>query len=627
MKKIISLLLLALVVTLGGCTQEDLDELRANQSDLENRVTALETWQEQVNGQITMLQSLVSALEDNDYVTGVSELSDGSGYVINFVKNGSVIIKNGTKGDKGDTGDKGDKGDTGTSGSTPDIGVKEDGGVYYWTLNGEWLTDASGNKLRVSGEKGDKGDKGETGATGPQGEKGQDGITPQLQINKDTNIWEVSTDNGNSWTSTGVKATGEDGKNGADGTNGTSCSVSVDDSSDPVVVTITNTDADGTSSSTTIKLPRYKSFYIGDDAAAAQNAALIITNRVTDIPLVLPSGFKASDYTAIMAQVISYKGVGADVQTRSEAPWDVKVTKPTVDADGNCIGAKVTVAAPSTIDAGESALLEVTLVGRDGGKMVSTRALFSNVGAQPGNYYYSDGTISRQIISGDANRTPIGVVFYVGDVAANDDALKAKLGGGDAGNYRPDDIHGLVVALKDASEGTAWQSNYRQTGIGATNPEYMCGYSNTFGSSNSMKAWNEDSNHSGYQIEAYTALATYAANNSTPASSSGWYFPSIRELSTLCSGWVYSGWIALSGGNVGTSTPGSNINVINGKLQALSDAGIQNVSQVGSSDWYWSSSEYPDFDGSAFIVLMRDGRVLGDNKAYDLDRVRAVLAF
>lgn len=72
--------------------------------------------------------------------------------------------------------------------------------------------------------------------------RGAAGITPQLRINAETNEWEVSYDNGATWTSLGVKATGAqgaqgekgeqgsagsngtngaDGKDGVDGTNGT----------------------------------------------------------------------------------------------------------------------------------------------------------------------------------------------------------------------------------------------------------------------------------------------------------------------------------------------------------------------------------------------------------------------
>ena len=64
---------------------------------------------------------------------------------------------------------------------------------------------------------------GKDGNNGKDGENGQDGITPQVRINADTNEWEVSYDKGATWTSLGVKATGEkggDGNNGNDGENG-----------------------------------------------------------------------------------------------------------------------------------------------------------------------------------------------------------------------------------------------------------------------------------------------------------------------------------------------------------------------------------------------------------------------
>ena len=50
--------------------------------------------------------------------------------------------------------------------------------------------------------------------------KGDDGITPKLQINSETNEWEVSYDNGTTWTSLGVKATGATGAQGEKGEKG-----------------------------------------------------------------------------------------------------------------------------------------------------------------------------------------------------------------------------------------------------------------------------------------------------------------------------------------------------------------------------------------------------------------------
>lgn len=72
------------------------------------------------------MQSLVAALEDKDYVTAVTPLEDGTGYVISFLKSGNVTIKHGEQGEKGEDG------------TTPVISVKQDSdGKHYWTVNGE----------------------------------------------------------------------------------------------------------------------------------------------------------------------------------------------------------------------------------------------------------------------------------------------------------------------------------------------------------------------------------------------------------------------------------------------------------------------------------------------------------
>ena len=51
---------------------------------------------------------------------------------------------------------------------------------------------------------------------GAKGEKGETGTTPQLKISED-NLWHVSYDNGETWVSLGVKATGDTGAAGEDG--------------------------------------------------------------------------------------------------------------------------------------------------------------------------------------------------------------------------------------------------------------------------------------------------------------------------------------------------------------------------------------------------------------------------
>ncbi|MDE6862271.1 MAG: DUF4988 domain-containing protein, partial [Alistipes sp.] len=42
-------------------------------------------------------------------------------------------------------------GSDGQTGHTPVIGAaKDDDGAYYWTVDGEWLLDGEGNKIRAS---------------------------------------------------------------------------------------------------------------------------------------------------------------------------------------------------------------------------------------------------------------------------------------------------------------------------------------------------------------------------------------------------------------------------------------------------------------------------------------------
>ena len=187
---------------------------------------------EKMNTNIAALQTMVAALESNDYVTGVTPLYEGVveiGYKINFSKSGSVTIyhgkdgKDGADGKDGQDGANGINGTNGTDGKdgvTPVIGVAQENGVYYWTVNGSWLLDASGNKVPTTGNDGAPGQdgaNGSNGANGTNGTDGKDGITPQLKI--ENGKWFVSYDNGASWTELG-QATGDQGPQGEIGATG-----------------------------------------------------------------------------------------------------------------------------------------------------------------------------------------------------------------------------------------------------------------------------------------------------------------------------------------------------------------------------------------------------------------------
>ena len=96
-----------------------------------------------MNTDIAALQTIVDVLQDNDCVTDVVPVVEGTtiiGYTLRFLHHAPITIYHGEKSEKGEKGDKGDEG------LTPTIGIRQDpGGVWYWTLNGEWLTDSLGN--------------------------------------------------------------------------------------------------------------------------------------------------------------------------------------------------------------------------------------------------------------------------------------------------------------------------------------------------------------------------------------------------------------------------------------------------------------------------------------------------
>ena len=204
MKKLLSLLACGLL--LFGCSKEyDDSALRNDLSDLENRVAKLEELCKQMNTNISSLQKIVDALQDNLSISKVEQISDG--YIIHFSDGSTATIKNGKD-----------------SGTIPVIGVRKDtDGCYYWTLDGEWLTDEKGNKVKAQGTDGKDGVDGEDGNDGADGEDGTDGtngkdvITPQLKI--ENGRWMLSMDDGKTWTDIG-QATGADGKDGVDGTDG-----------------------------------------------------------------------------------------------------------------------------------------------------------------------------------------------------------------------------------------------------------------------------------------------------------------------------------------------------------------------------------------------------------------------
>ena len=333
-------ILLLAALTMTACEYDD-SALWEQVNQNTERIAALEAWQVETN---TNIQSLQTLLNTADYITAVTPVTENEvevGYTITFLNSDPVTIYNGEKGDTGETGA------TGAAGATPQIGVTQaEDGNWYWTLNGELLTDTEGNPIRANGEKGDKGDTGDTGAQGPQGEQGDKGDTgaegatdtsapvPQLKTGASlTNVTQdtqgdtikpeaiyLSVDGGETWT----RVSGEDGTDGTDGTNGKDGDsfFSKVDTSDPTCVIFTLKNSDGTT--TSFSVPRYTGIKVdfGNTTEVYLDYGTTETVNFTaegsesfttdNLFIVAPDGWKAT----------------AAASTRASSPFTLTVTAP-----------------------------------------------------------------------------------------------------------------------------------------------------------------------------------------------------------------------------------------------------------------------------------------------------------
>ncbi len=186
MKKLFPFLYTCLLM--AACSEPyDDSALSRRISELEKKTEALENRCREMNSDISSLQKVVSSLNDRDYITSVeSVIEEGreTGYKILFESGEEIRINHGKDGAPGQNGQPG-KDD-----ETPVLGVaKDDDGIYYWTLDGEWMITPEGGKLPATGDS---------------------GVTPKLKIEGE--YWKVSYDGGESWEELGL-ATAEASQN------------------------------------------------------------------------------------------------------------------------------------------------------------------------------------------------------------------------------------------------------------------------------------------------------------------------------------------------------------------------------------------------------------------------------
>ena len=191
-----------------------------------------------INGVKTEYLAVVSVKEvenlgtENNVTTYRVHLTDGTYYDFTVV-NGTdgEDGKDGTNGVDGKPGADGEDGKDGVDGTNgkDGVGVEKieinakgelvitytDGKVdNLGKVTGENGADGKDGVNGVDGKPGANGADGADGKDGADGADGADGVTPQVRINEQTNQWEVSYDDGKTWTSLGVNATGKNGSNG-----------------------------------------------------------------------------------------------------------------------------------------------------------------------------------------------------------------------------------------------------------------------------------------------------------------------------------------------------------------------------------------------------------------------------
>lgn len=280
-----------------GCSYDD-DDIWSAVNDIDQRVDKLEQASQKMSDDLNALQSIVNAMQNNITITDITRNNDG--YTITFSDGTTATISNGIDG-----------------AAAPEISVrKADDGLYYWTIGGEWLI-ADGERVRATGLD------------------GNDAVAPRMRINPDTKEWEISTDGGLIWTSTGISAQGSNGDSLFSGV----------DTSNPSFVRFTL--ADGTE----FTVARYDAnapLFAVEDAQGVQvirngqsKSYAVTTSNVADYTIQKPDGWRAVYEDGKLTITAP-----ADANTYAEQEGTVSIV--VVSANGTSMIVKISVATYET---------------------------------------------------------------------------------------------------------------------------------------------------------------------------------------------------------------------------------------------------------------------------------------
>lgn len=263
----------------------------------------------------------------------------------------------------------------------------------------------------------------------------------------------------------------------------------------------------------------------------------------------------------------------------------------------------------------------------------SVNVLEKEDGAKLGDYYYSDGTYSSEIIP---DKEVIGIVFWTGNPTLHDASLKRE---------HPECTHGLVMALngcgaqrwynkdeyaayKEAYPDyygyvsmwieeyvTEYETNFSKRGL-TDNINKVVGYNNT----KALEKFNDAPENSAWPLNIVKVLRDFRDTVAAPASSSGWYIPSPKEWSIFTIG-DYEGNI--SDINFGSNLV-DNLYVLNDILKNTPGATEVPV------DVHWTSSETTNIWQETQRIVATGAvpiGALGSEPADRIKEIRMVLAF
>lgn len=272
------------------------------------------------------------------------------------------------------------------------------------------------------------------------------------------------------------------------------------------------------------------------------------------------------------------------------------------------------------------------LITASAGELAASCRVYVMGDLQVGDYYYEDGRYFSVPIEG---HTPVAIVFYVGDPSKDDAALRAD---------HPECTHGLALALFGESS-VVWQPNVAASGklVSAwqkddpeaskyidvhqnSSGEYLnsiVGYSNT----KVYELFNEDDANSEWPVEAVGLIQEFRQENPLPSNTSGWYIPSIKELSLMCTGEYDNNIGGMNENTLMQSPLNEMVAFLNEKIYKIPGA------YLFSPNYYLSSTEGDIVSQmywktyNQWYVKMATGYVTHGDRASGGNAIRPVFAF